>query len=222
MMKTAISWSGGKDSSRALYELRKTGVSIDRGLTTITTAYDRISMHGVRRELLLQQCKAIGVSPYMIEIPTPCTNEIYEEKMTQCINDLKREGMTQIAFGDIFLEDLKQYREDKMNQVGMKSVFPIWKKESDYLANSFIDLGFKTIITCVDSEQLDPSFCGRLYDEEFLNDLPDHVDPCGENGEFHSFCFDGPIFSHPIQFEKGEVVCRDERFYFCDLIPVKK
>lgn len=219
MKPIVISWSGGKDSSRSLFELREEGVLVNKAITTVTKAFDRISMHGVRTDLLEKQCDALGLDLLKIEIPSPCTNEIYEEKMAITIRQLKTEKYDTMAFGDIFLEDLKAYREEKMDKAEMNAIFPIWKMDPKYLAESFIELGFKTIITCVDSEQLDPSFCGRVYDQSFLNDLPASVDPCGENGEFHTFCFDGPIFKFPLEFTKGEIVCRDERFWFCDLIP---
>jgi len=214
-----LSWSGGKDSSLALYEIQKAnGHSVAALLTTITEDYDRISMHGVRRALLEQQAEALGLPLRKILIPKDSTNAIYESRMRALLEAGLREGIDTVAFGDIFLEDLKLYREKNLAQLGMKGLFPIWKRDSVELANTFIDLGFKAVLVCIDSAILDPSFAGRPYDRELLRDLPPNVDPCGENGEFHSFAFDGPIFKHKINHTLGEVVRRD-RYCFCDLIP---
>lgn len=214
-----LSWSGGKDSSLALYEIRKAGThNVAALLTTITEDYDRISMHGVRVALLEQQAESLGVPLKKIFIPKDSTNEIYEARMSALLEAGLREGIDTVAFGDIFLEDLKIYREKNLAQLGMKGLFPIWKRESAELAETFINLGFKAELACIDTNFLDPSFAGRAYDQDLLRDLPANVDPCGENGEFHSFAFDGPIFKHPIQHTVGEVVRRD-RYCFCDLVP---
>ena len=214
-----LSWSGGKDSSLALYEIQKASShSVAALLTTITEDYDRISMHGVRRALLEQQADALGLPLRKILIPKDSTNAIYESRMRALLEEGLREGIDTVAFGDIFLEDLKLYREKNLAQLGMKGLFPIWKRDTAELAHTFINLGFKAVLVCVDTAILDPTFAGRPYDQDLLRDLPPNVDPCGENGEFHSFAFDGPIFKHQINHTVGEVVRRD-RFCFCDLVP---
>lgn len=216
-----FSWSGGKDSAFALYEVLKSGkYKVKTLLTSVTEDYDRISMHGVRRVLLEEQARALGLPVHPVLIPKNCTNSDYEKIMERQMKDFKDQGIAQVAFADIFLEDLKKYREEKLARAGMSAVFPIWKSDTSVLSKKFIDLGFKAIITCLDSEVIDKKFAGRIYDYDLLSELPDHADPCGENGEFHSFVFDGPIFQKPVEFVKGEVVLRDERFYFCDLEPV--
>jgi uncharacterized protein (TIGR00290 family) len=215
-----LSWSGGKDSSLALYEIQKANRhSVAALLTTITEDYDRISMHGVRRALLEQQAEALGLTLKKILIPKDSTNAIYECRMRALLEEGLRDGIDTVAFGDIFLEDLKLYREKNLAQLGMKGLFPIWKRESKELANSFIQLGFKAVLVCVDTAILPASFAGRPFDQDLLRDLPPHVDPCGENGEFHSFVFDGPIFKRKVQHSVGEVVQRDH-YGFCDLVPV--
>ena len=214
-----LSWSGGKDSALALYEIQKANSHrVAALLTTITEDYDRISMHGVRRALLEQQAEALALPLKKIFIPKDSTNAIYESHMRALLEEGLREGIDTVAFGDIFLEDLKLYREKNLAQLGMKGLFPIWKRESTELAQTFIDLGFKAVLVCVDTALLDPAFAGRPYDQELLRDLPPHVDPCGENGEFHSFAFDGPIFKHKINHTVGEVVQRDH-YCFCDFVP---
>jgi len=214
-----LSWSGGKDSSLALYEIQKANTHCVAGLlTTITEDYDRISMHGVRRALLEAQAEALGLPLRKIMIPKDATNTVYESRMRALLEEGLREGIDTVAFGDIFLEDLKLYREKNLAQLGMKGLFPIWKRDTAELAQTFIRLGFKAALACVDTAFLDPSFAGRSYDGDLLRDLPPNVDPCGENGEFHSFAFDGPIFKHPVPHTVGEVV-RKERFCFCDFVP---
>jgi uncharacterized protein (TIGR00290 family) len=216
-----LSWSGGKDSSLALYEIRKAGKHrLAALLTTVTEDYDRISMHGVRRVLLEQQAESLGIPLRKILIPKDCSNTIYESRMKALLEEGLREGIETVAFGDIFLEDLKLYREKNLAQIGMKGLFPIWKRDSAELARTFIDLGFKAVLVCVDTAKLDRSFAGRSFDRDLLRDLPPGVDPCGENGEFHSFAYAGPIFKHEIPHTRGEVVQRD-RFCFCDLLPAE-
>ena len=220
MEKIIFAWSGGKDSAMALYELQKSrSYEISALLTTVTEGYDRISMHGVRRVLLEEQAESLGLPLEKIYITKKSSNEEYEAKMSELLTRYHAKGVSSVAFGDIFLEDLKKYREDNLSKIGMKGVFPIWKRDSAGLARSFIDSGFKAVITCVDSKALGKDFAGRDFDNEFLSNLPPDVDPCGENGEFHSFVYDGPIFSKRILCEKGEVVFRDGRYYYCDLIP---
>jgi uncharacterized protein (TIGR00290 family) len=214
-----VAWSGGKDSALALYELKQQNdIEIAALLTTVTEGYDRISMHGVRRSLLVKQAKALGFPLEEIVIPQQCSNGIYEERMQRTLEKYQREGVTTAAFGDLFLQDIRAYREERMARIGMKAVFPVWGFNTNDLARRFIQLGFKTIIVCVDTEKLGREFAGRDYDAAFLRDLPAGVDPCGENGEFHTFVYDGPIFSRPVQVQKGEKVLRDNRFYYCDLI----
>lgn len=218
--KVLFAWSSGKDSARALHEIRRAGrhdvVSL---LTTVTAGYERVSMHGVRIALVEQQAAAIGLPLEKVYIPMESSNESYETAMRDALVRHKAENVTGVAFGDLFLEDLKAYRENKLAEVGMTALFPLWRLDTGVLARSFIAQGFRAVITCVDEQVLAGEFSGRIYDEQFLADLPPHVDPCGENGEFHSFVFDGPLFSRPVRYEKGEVVVRDNRFHFCELLP---
>ncbi len=218
--KILFSWSGGKDSAMSLYELQKNSShEISSLLTTVTEGYDRISMHGVRRALLEQQARSLGLSLEKIYITKDASNDEYEAKMRAKLMEHQSRGVSSVAFGDIFLEDLRKYREENLSKIGMEGIFPIWKRDTTELANTFMDLGFKAVITCIDSKVLDKAFVGRPYDKQFLADLPSNVDPCGENGEFHSFVYDGPMFREEIAFTIGEVVLRDSRFYFCDLVP---
>jgi uncharacterized protein (TIGR00290 family) len=186
-------------------------------LTNLSKEYSRISMHGVRETLLDAQAASLGMPLHKIYLSNMPTNDEYEQQMTAVLSDYKRQGVSKVAFGDIFLKDLKQYRENNLQKAGMTGIFPIWKCDSSELAHKFMSLGFKAIITCVDTQALDKSFSGRIYDKRFLTDLPQNVDPCGENGEFHSFVFNGPIFHKAIPIVTGEKVLRDNRFYFCDL-----
>ena len=218
--KLIFSWSGGKDSALALYELHKAGkYEILTLITTVTEDYDRVSMHGVRRELLEEQARSMELPLEIILLSVNAKDGEYERKMENLLVKYKLKGTSRVCFGDIFLEDLKEYREGNLQKVQMEGIYPIWKRDSNELAQTFIREGFKAIITCVDSEVLDKKFTGRFYDQQFLDELPAGIDPCGENGEFHSFVFDGPLFKHRINVEKGDVVVRDNRFYYCDLIP---
>jgi len=215
-----FTWSGGKDSALALYEiLQNHQYRVAALLTTITEDYHRISMHGVREVLFDLQTESLGLPVEKVYITKNATNDEYEANMRQTLLRYQHRGITAVVFGDIFLEDLKVYRERNLSAIGMKGLFPLWKKSTTELSHRFIRLGFKAIITCVDSEVLEKNFVGRYYDRQFLADLPVTVDPCGENGEFHSFVFDGPIFQRGISFEAGDIVLRDNRFYFCDLLP---
>jgi uncharacterized protein (TIGR00290 family) len=210
-------WSGGKDSAMALHVLRQQReVRIAALLTTVTDGYDRISMHGVRRTLLLRQAAALGPPLCEVRIPPQCVNPIYEERMRDALLSQKENGIHCVAFGDIFLQDLREYRERNLAQVEMTAIFPIWKRDTRELAQDFCALGFRAIAVCVDPKKLSREFAGRELDESFFRDLPPGVDACGENGEFHTFVYDGPIFSSAIVVERGEVVERDG-FYFCDL-----
>lgn len=220
--KAILAWSGGKDSALALYELTKTeNYQIVALLTTVTQDYDRISMHGVRRTLLEQQAKSLGFPLEKVFISKNCSNEEYEFQMRDVLKKYLAVGVWSVAFGDIFLDDLRKYREANLVKIGMKALFPIWKTDTTKLAHTFIDSGFKAIITCVDSNILDKSFVGADFNRELLSQLPVAVDPCGENGEFHSFVYDGPIFQQPVSHTTGQVVLREKRFYYCDLIPVQ-
>jgi len=219
--KVLFTWSGGKDSVLALYELQITDdYEVAALLTTLTQDYNRISMHGVRSILLERQANSLGVPIEKVYISKNSSNEEYEASMREVLQKYLTFGVSSVVFGDIFLDDLRKYREDNLSKIGMKAVFPIWKRDTTELAHEFIDLGFKAVITCVDSNVLDKIFIGRLFDEQFLSELPANVDPCGENGEFHSFVYDGPIFQKKVSYVKGEVVLRDSRFWYCDLIPI--
>ena len=212
-------WSGGKDSAMALHALQSAqSHRVTALLTTVTEEFDRISMHGVRRALLERQAESIGLPLHAVLIPPQCINTTYEARMKQALNEHLGRGVRQVAFGDIFLEDLRVYREQNLAQIGMEALFPIWKRDSHELAREFLRLGFQAITVCVDPRVLDSSFAGRVLNESFFADLPPGVDPCGENGEFHTFVFDGPVFQTPIRFVPGEKVLRDG-FCFCDLLP---
>ena len=218
--KVIVAWSGGKDSALALHKIQRAGdYEILTLLTTLTEDYDRISMHGVRRELLERQAELLDLHLEKMFISKNTSEEEYESQMREVLTKYLSAGASAIVFGDIFLEDLRKYREDNLSRIGMKGIFPLWKSNTTELAHKFIALGFKAITTCVDSEFLDKAFVGRTIDEEFLSELPPDVDPCGENGEFHSFVYDGPIFREQVSCATGEVILRDKRFYFCDLIP---
>jgi len=211
-------WSGGKDSAMALHTLlQRSDIHIAALLTTVTEGYERISMHGVRRELLERQAQSIGLPLHEVRIPPQCVNPIYEARMEEALRVHFEKGVRKVAFGDIFLEDLRAYRENNLARIGMTALFPIWRRDTRELIRSFHADQFRAVAVCVDSKVLDPSFAGRELDESFFRDLPSHADPCGENGEFHSFVFDGPIFQSPIPVRTGEIVNRDG-FVFCDIL----
>ncbi|WP_281235496.1 diphthine--ammonia ligase [Flavobacterium gelatinilyticum] len=234
--KALFNWSSGKDSALSLYKiLQNPDFKIECLLTSVNQQHQRISMHGVRTELLKAQAESIGIPLKIMEIPEMPTMEDYEKVMTETLTELKNQGITHSVFGDIFLEDLRKYREEQLAKIGFEGVFPLWKIPTHDLIQEFISLGFKTIVVCVNEQFLDKSFVGRIIDQDFINDLPKNVDVCGENGEFHTFAFDGPVFSKPIDFEIGEIVYRkyekpknqdssdssgtsDYGFWFCDLI----
>ncbi len=218
--KVLFSWSGGKDGAMALNEILSCGeYDVSALLTTVTQDYDRISMHGVRRILLERQAGALGFPLEKVLISKNTSDEEYASTMRQVLTKYLATGVYGVVFGDIFLEDLRAYREDNLAKIGMKGIFPLWKRDTRELAHRFINLGFKAIVTCVDSKTLGKMFVGRAFDKQFLSELPATVDPCGENGEHHSFVYDGPIFQERICHTVGEVVLRDDRFYYCDLIP---
>jgi uncharacterized protein (TIGR00290 family) len=214
-------WSGGKDSAMALHDvLQRPDVRVAALLTTVTETYDRISMHGVRRELLVQQGQSIGLPLHEVRIPPQCVNPIYEARMEEALRIHYDAGVRTVAFGDIFLEDLRAYREKNLARIGMTALFPIWKRDTRELIRSFHAAKFRAIATCIDPKVLDRSFAGRELDASFFRDLPPSVDSCGENGEFHTFVFDGPIFRRHIPVTRGEVVERDS-FIYCDLLPAE-
>jgi uncharacterized protein (TIGR00290 family) len=214
-----MSWSTGKDSAFALGEVRRSQeVEIVALLTTVTTTFGRVSMHGVREELLDMQAVALGLECWKVPIPAPCPNEIYEQEMSRVLARAKGIGVTHVVFGDLFLEDLRKYREAKLGAIGMKAIFPLWHRDTSALAREMIESGLRATITTVDPRVLDRSFAGRSFDEAFIGDLPAYVDRCGENGEFHSFAWSGPMFERPISIEVGEVVERDG-FVFADVRP---
>ncbi len=213
----ALSWSGGKDSALALWLLgREHGIVPRALLTTVTDVYDRVSMHGVRRSLLARQASAIGVPLVEIEIPVGCTNDVYEQRMTEALASEPLRSVEAVAFGDLFLEDVRSYREDRLATAGKTGCFPLWHRDTTGLAREFIAAGFEAVIVCLDPAKLDRSFAGRRFDDQLLADLPPSVDPCGENGEFHTFVYAGPILSASIAVQVGETVERDG-FVFTDL-----
>jgi uncharacterized protein (TIGR00290 family) len=216
--RVVLSWSGGKDSALALAELRRAGTHEVMGLlTTVTREYDRISMHGVRRALLEEQARATGLPLTVVEISAGAPNGEYEARMAEALERFRGEGVRTIAFGDLFLEEIRRYREERLESVGMRAIFPLWGRDTAALAREFVERGFRAVLACVDSQQLDGAFAGREFDARLLADLPPSVDPCGENGEFHTFVHAGPVLSRPIPVRTGEVVRRDGRFDFCDL-----
>ena len=215
--KVYMCWSSGKDSCYCLSELTKSDeVEVVGLLTTVSQEFDRVSMHGVRRELLALQAESLGLPLHVIEIPNPCPNGLYEQRMKEMIDASQSDGVTHMAFGDLFLEDVRRYREDMLRTTGIEPLFPLWQRPTDSLARDIIGSGHRAILTCVDSSQLGSEFAGRFYDADLLADLPGNVDPCGENGEFHTFVFDSPLFSRPLSVELGETVDRDG-FVFADV-----
>jgi uncharacterized protein (TIGR00290 family) len=216
-----LSWSGGKDSSLTLQTLLgDPGVKVAGLLTTVTAGFDRISMHGVRRVLLERQAALLRLPLHVVEIGPSAGNESYQRAMSEALAAFRAEGIDSVAFGDLHLRDVREYRETMLRSVGMRALFPIWGGDTGTLARDFVDSGFRAITTCVDTEQLDASFAGRWLDHRFLQDLPAGVDPCGENGEFHTFVVDGPIFPRPLTVRTGDSVLRDDRFQYCDLLPL--
>ena len=216
----ALLWSGGKDSALALRVLQSDArFDVRVLLTTMTRDYDRISIHGVRRELLGSQAQSVGVPLQTVEIPARCSNEQYERALGVEMEKLRQQNIARVAAGDLFLQDVRDYRETLLKRHQMAAHFPLWNRDTAELAREFTALGFEAILSCVDTQQLDPSFAGRAFDAQLLCDLPGGVDPCGENGEFHTFVWNGPNFSQPVKCRRGEVVLRDERFAFCDLLP---
>jgi uncharacterized protein (TIGR00290 family) len=218
--KAILSWSGGKDSTMALYEIQRAGGWEIQGLlTTVTRDYDRVCMHGVRTALLEQQAAALGLPLEKVYLDASGSQETYEAKMRVYLANCRERGIETVIFGDLFLEEVRQYRERNLAQAGMEPVFPLWGQDTRALAERFLRAGFQAIITCVDLQALTQDFVGRRYDHEFLADLPPEADPCGERGEFHSFVCDGPLFHTPVPFQTGRTLIRENRFAFIDLIP---
>ena len=240
MKKTYFNWSSGKDSALALYKILKdSDYNLDLLVTTVNKDFNRVSMHGLRNELLLKQAESIGINLKTIEFPADVTMDLYSKIMKEAMDSLVEKEYSHTIFGDIFLEDLKVYRDTKLEEVNIKGVYPLWKKDTKEVLQEFLDLGFKAITVCVNAKFLGGEFVGRVIDKQFIKDLPDNVDVCGENGEFHTFVFDGPIFNKPVDFTIGEKTLRsytlhdndddncyqskkedanhDTSFWYCDL-----
>lgn len=221
--RVLLSWSSGKDSAWALHVLRQQpDVEVVALLTTLNEAAERVAMHAVRRALLEAQAAAAGLPRWQVMLPFPCSNADYEARMRVAIDRAKAEGITHAAFGDLFLEDVRAYRERMLSGTGIEPLFPLWcsAQETPALAREMLESGLRAVLTCVDPNQLDPRFVGREYDNSLLQELPATVDPCGERGEFHSFCHSGPMFVHAIPVDVGQVVCRDG-FWFADVQPAR-
>lgn len=214
-----MSWSSGKDSTLALHVARhELEVDVSTLLVTINAEADRVAMHAVRRTLLEAQAERLGIPLHVVEIPSPCPNDVYEARMATAMAEAKATGAERVIFGDLFLADIRAYREQALGGSGIEPLFPLWQRPTDALARDMLAAGIRAVLTCVDPSQLASEFAGRQFDEALLADLPESVDPCGENGEFHTFVYDGPGFSSPIDIEVGEVVERGG-FVFCDLRP---
>ena len=217
--RTLLSWSSGKDSAWALHILlRDPHVDVVGLFCTVNKVFDRVAMHGVRVELLQQQAKSAGLPLHIIEIPYPCSNAEYASAMSAFVASAKNKNVECFAFGDLFLEDVRQYREDRMNGTGITPIFPLWGIPTKTLSSEMVAMGLRAVITCIDPKRIPEKFAGREYNESFLSDIPDSVDPCGEYGEFHSFAFEGPMFKNPIEVVRGETINRDG-FVFTDLLP---
>lgn len=218
--KAYVSWSSGKDSAFALYEAQRSGVADVVGvLTTVNEAYGRVAMHGVREAVLDRQIAALGLPALKVMLPNPCSNEIYQERMAQACARIKEQGVRHIVFGDLFLEDIRAYREQQLTAVGMTGIFPLWQRDTAALARAMIESGMVAHLVCVDPRRLGREFAGRRFDTRLLDELPRQVDPCGENGEFHTLVSAGPMFAEPIDVRLGEIVERDG-FAFADIIAV--
>lgn len=216
--KAFLSWSSGKDAAFALVEARRLGLAEITGLlTTVNEKYNRVAMHGVRRSLLERQVAATGLPAIIVPIPSPCPNEVYEARMAEACAAIQARGIRHIVFGDLFLEDIRAYREEKLSAIGMEAIFPLWGRDTRRLAEQMIGDGIAAHLVCLDPQKLNRDFAGRRFDAELLRDLPAGVDPCGENGEFHTVVTAGPMFSEPIPVEIGEIVERD-RFVFADVL----
>ena len=231
MVNTLMSWSGGKDSALALYHARRDpGRRVTQLLTHVSAPAGRVAMHGVRTELLAAQAQRLGLPLRQLRLPENPSMAAYEQALGGTLAEMRAQGVAEVVYGDIFLEDLRAYREQQLARAGLRGAFPLWQRAGADLLRELLDLGFQAVVVCVSEQFLDASFCGRLLDRDFLRDLPPGVDPCGENGEYHSFVFDGPDFSEPIEVVRGELVRRtypapggaaaaELGFWFCDLRP---
>ncbi|MHC4498157.1 MAG: Dph6-related ATP pyrophosphatase [Planctomycetota bacterium] len=218
--KVIVSWSTGKDSAASVYEvIASAEYEIAALLTTATREYDRVSMHGVRRCLVERQAQSMGIALEQVSISKDDTEQDYANAMREVLQEHRRKGVSGVVFGDIHLAQLRKRREKNLSMVGMRGIFPLWKRDTMTLAHQLIKAGFKAVVTCVDTNALSEKFAGRVFGRRFLDDLPAGVDCCGENGEFHCFVYDGPIFHEPICFRRGKMVLREKRFLYCDLIP---
>jgi uncharacterized protein (TIGR00290 family) len=218
-----LSWSGGKDSTAVLHEIRRSGEwEIAALLTTVTSGYDRVSVHGVRRTLLETQARSLGLPLATVEISPRAGNDEYQQRTSDALEAFREQEIRTVLFGDLFLEDVRRYREELLASLGMTAVFPLWGRDTRVLAEDFQAWDYRAVLTCVDAHVLHPDFAGREFDAALLRDLPEGVDPCGENGEFHTFVYDGPLFSEPVRWTHGERVRRDERWEFCDLVPAQR
>jgi uncharacterized protein (TIGR00290 family) len=217
-VKTLLAWSSGKDSAWALGRLRKQGIPVAALLTTINQSADRVAMHGVRRQLLEAQAESVGLPVWVVPLPWPCTNQDYESRMAEACAKAVAEGFDTIAFGDLYLRDVRQYRERQLAGTGLQPLFPLWETPTASLAREMIAAGLRARLSSLDSKQLDASFAGREFDLALLGDLPAGVDPCGEKGEFHTFAYDGPMFRSPLRVESGEIRHIDG-FVYADLLP---
>lgn len=216
--KAWMAWSSGKDSAWALHVARhQSNVAIVGLLTTVTDMYSRISMHGVREELLHAQAAAVRLPLHVVRIPVPCPNDVYEARMQEALSLARREGVTHVVFGDLYLEDIRAYREHQLARIGMTGVFPLWRRDTTALAREMVAGGLRAYLVCIDPRRVPARFAGRAFDQSLLNELPSSVDPCGENGEYHTFAWNGPMFSHPIEVSRGDAVER-EGFVFTDLL----
>ena len=219
-MKILVSWSSGKDSAWTLHVLNRTHPGAVKALlTTVNESADRVAMHGVRRELLEAQAQAAGLALWQVPIPHPCSNDIYEARMRDACARAVAEGFTHVAFGDLFLEDVRRYREERLAETGLTPLFPLWGMPTHALAHEMVAAGVRTKLSVVDTRKLDASFAGREIDARLLADFPAGIDPCGENGEFHTFVYGGPMFKSPLSIGLGETVARDP-FVFIDLCPI--
>ncbi len=218
--KAVVAWSSGKDSAYALFEARRAGAFDIVGiLTTVTATFERVSMHGVREALLERQAAELGLPCHKVYIPSPCPNDVYEQKLGEAVSRAKAEGVSHFIFGDLYLEDIRRYRVERLEPAGMTAEFPLWQRDTRALAGEMLAAGLRAVVTCIDPSKLDKSWAGRAFDASFLSDLPAGVDPCGENGEFHTFVTDGPMFRGPIAVRTGDIVERDG-FVFADVLPV--
>jgi uncharacterized protein (TIGR00290 family) len=224
-----LNWSSGKDAAYTLWILRQQNKAVDSLLTTLNESNDRVSMHGLRGSLLDRQAASIGLPLHKITLPDPCSMDEYNNLMQSALVSYDHYKHKKAVYGDIFLRDLREYREQQLSKAGFEAEFPLWDCDTKQLALQIIDAGFKAVVVCVNAARLDATYCGRDFDRRFIDELPENVDPCGENGEFHTFVFDGPVFKKPVRVRQGQTVKRiypsdtngsfDREFYYTDLLP---